>query len=175
MATHIFVFFLLCKFKILPTLRPCNFKSKSQSCLEKNKCKDCDKPCLEIHWESCHCHMLPTVWCQKCCFMQIDKLGIAFWSNFSPLPLFHLSLLTIWFSCDKVQPRYTFEKCKYSDSPMFMRTTMGVVNLRKCNKLFIVMQNCFRMAISLELIKINSYSFFFHFLLSIWPVWKCIN
>ena len=65
-ATHIFVFFPLCKLKILPTLRPCNFKSKSQSCLENNKCKDCDKPCLEIHWESCHCHMLPTVWCQKC-------------------------------------------------------------------------------------------------------------
>ena len=35
----------------------------------------------------------------------------------------------------------------------------GGVNLRKCNKLFIVMQNCFRMAISLELIKINSYFF----------------
>ena len=33
----------------------------------------------------------------------------------------------------------------------------GGVNLRKCNKLFIVAQNCFRMAISLELIKINSY------------------
>ena len=174
MATHIFVFFPLCKLKILPTLRPCNFKFKSQSCLENNKCKDCDKPCLEIHWESCHCHMLPTVWCQKCCFMQIGKLGIAFWSNFSPLPLFHLSLLTIWFSCDKVQPRYTFEKCKYLDSPMFMRTTMGV-NLIKCNKLFIVMQNCFRMAISLELIKINSYFFLFFFLVSIWPVWKSIN
>ena len=118
-------FFPLCKLKILPTLRPCNFKSKSQSCLEKNKCKDCDKPCLEIHWESCHCHMLPTVWCQKCSFMQIGRLRIAFWSNFSPLPMFYLSLLTIWFSCDKVQPRYTFEKCKYLDSPMFMRTTMG--------------------------------------------------
>ena len=50
-------FFPLCKLKILPTLRPCNFKSKSQSCLEKIKCKDCDKSCLEIHWESCHCHM----------------------------------------------------------------------------------------------------------------------
>ena len=56
-ATHIFEFFPLCKLKILPTLRPCNFKSKSQSCLEKNKCKDCDKPCSEIHWESCHCHV----------------------------------------------------------------------------------------------------------------------
>ena len=30
-----YVFFPLCKLKILPTLRPCNFKSKSQSCLEK--------------------------------------------------------------------------------------------------------------------------------------------
>ena len=37
----------------------------------------------------------------------------------------------------------------------------GGVNLRKCNKLFIVAQNCFRMAISLELIKIKSYFFFF--------------
>ena len=36
-------FFPLCKLKILPTLRPCNFKCKSQSCLEKNKCIDCDK------------------------------------------------------------------------------------------------------------------------------------
>ena len=33
-------FFPLCKLKILPTLRTRNFKSKSQSCLEKNKCKD---------------------------------------------------------------------------------------------------------------------------------------
>ena len=80
----------------------------SQCCLISAKT---NKPCLEIHWESCHCHMLPTVWCQKCCFMLIGKLGIAFWSNFSPLPLFHLSLLTIWFTCDKVQPKYTFEKC----------------------------------------------------------------
>ena len=125
MATHIFVFFLLCKLKILPTLRPCNFKSKSQCCLENNTCKDCDKPCLEIDWESCHCHMLPTVWCQKCCFMQIGTLGICFWSNFSLLPLFHPSLLTILFRCYKVQPRYTFEKCKYLDSPMFMWTTIG--------------------------------------------------
>ena len=40
----------------------------------------------------------------------------------------------------------------------------GGVNLRKCNKLFIVAHNCFRMAISLELIKINSiYFYFFHF------------
>ena len=37
MATHIFVFFPLCKLKILPTLRPCNFKSKSQCCLEKEE------------------------------------------------------------------------------------------------------------------------------------------
>ena len=34
------------------------------------------------------------------------------------------------------------------------------VNLGKCNKLIIVVENCFRMAVSLELIKINSYSFF---------------
>ena len=46
----------------------------------------------------------------------------------------------------------------------------GGVNLRKCNKLFIVAQNCFQMAISLELIKINSYFFLLHFLGSIWPV-----
>ena len=131
--------FPLCKLKILPTLRPCIFKSKSHCCLERKEKeekekkekkgggggKDCNKPCLEIYWESCHYHMLPIVWCQKCCFMQIGKLGIAFWSNFCPLPLFHLSLLTIWFSCDKVQPRYTFEKCKYLDSPMFMWTTIG--------------------------------------------------
>ena len=31
-----YLFFPLCKLKILPTLRLCNFKSKSQSCLEKN-------------------------------------------------------------------------------------------------------------------------------------------
>ena len=71
-------FFLLCKLKILPTLRPCNFKSKSQSCLEKNKCKDCDKPCLEIHWESCHCHMLPTVWCQKCFSCKLASSDLLF-------------------------------------------------------------------------------------------------
>ena len=40
----------------------------------------------------------------------------------------------------------------------------GGVNLRKCYKLFIVVQNCFQMAISLELIKINSYFFSFIFL-----------
>ena len=141
MASHIFVFFPLCKLKILPALRPCNFKSKSQSRLEKYKFKDCDKPCLEIHCESCHCHMLPPVWCQKCCFMQIGKLGIAFWSNFSPLPLFHLSLLTIWFSCDKVQTRYTFEKLSIWILPCSWEPLWGV-NLRKCNKLFIVAQNC---------------------------------
>ena len=46
---------------------------------------------------------------------------------------------------------------------------MGV-NLRKCNKLFIVTQNCFQMAISLELIKIKLLFFSLHFLVSIWPV-----
>ena len=46
----------------------------------------------------------------------------------------------------------------------------GGVNLRKCNKLFIVAQNCFRMAVSLELIKINSYFVVVDFLVSIWPV-----
>ena len=35
------------------------------------------------------------------------------------------------------------------------------VNLGKCNKLFIVAENCFRMAISLELIKINLLLFSF--------------
>ena len=49
MATHIFVFFPLCKLKILPTLRPCNFKSKSQSCLEK---KISAKTVINPAWKS---------------------------------------------------------------------------------------------------------------------------
>ena len=44
-----FVFFPPCKLKILPTLRPCNFKSKSQSHLEK---KISAKTAINPAWKS---------------------------------------------------------------------------------------------------------------------------
>ena len=171
MATHIFVFFPLCKLTILPTLRPCNFKSKSQSCLEK---KISAKTVINPAWKSIGkaaiaiCHPLCGVKSAVSCKSESSEL------LFGATSALCLCFIFLCWPYDWAVTKCNQDILLKSVSIWILPCSWeplwgggGGVNLKKYNKLFIVTKLCFQLAISLELIKINSYFFFFSF--------SCIN
>ena len=143
MATHIFVFFPLCKLKILPTLRPCNFKSKSQSCLEKINAKTVINPA----WKSIGKAVIAI--CYPLCHQCGVKNAVSCKLASSELLFGATSALCLCFIFLCWPYDLAVTKCNQG---ILLKSVFGFshvhenhygrVNLRKCNKLFIVTQNC---------------------------------